>query len=209
MCARGIHRCAGGRAKSTKRDPVSLYDSRTRGWRRVATWNAWGRTGASGGQRRSVACKGEFGGSRVLIEEWEWRGGQGGAELAATATPSARDIERCRLVGSSMCERLNERIRGHCDSLVGRIPVDPNIPAEVDEIVRTVVTEVNPEVVILFGSRARGDARRDSDLDLVVVESQPFGSGRSAHDEEVRLLRAVGRFDVDADVLACSRDDCD
>lgn len=88
-------------------------------------------------------------------------------------------------------------------------PVDPTIPAELDEIVRTIVTEVNPEQVILFGSRARGDAKQESDLDLVVVESRPFESGRSAHDEEVRLLRAVARFDVDTDVLVCSRDDFD
>ena len=81
------------------------------------------------------------------------------------------------------------------------------IPAELDEIVRTIVTEVNPEQIILFGSRARGDAKRRSDLDLVVVESRPFGPSRSAHDEEVRLLRAVAGFDVDTDVVVCSRDD--
>lgn len=89
-------------------------------------------------------------------------------------------------VGSKMCKRLNERIRGSCDGLPGRIPVDPIIRAGVDEIVRTNIAEVNPELVIFFGSRARGDARRNSDLALVVVESQPFGSGRSTHGEEVR-----------------------
>lgn len=87
--------------------------------------------------------------------------------------------------------------------------MDRGVPAELDEIVQAIVTEVNPEQVILFGSRARGDARRNSDLDLLVVESQPIGSGRSAHDEEVKLLRAVARFDVDTDVLVCSRDDFD
>ncbi len=83
------------------------------------------------------------------------------------------------------------------------------IPAELDEIVQVIVTEVNPEQVILFGFRARGDARRNSDLDLVVVESRPFGSGRSVHDEEVKLLRAVARFGVDTDVLVCSRENFD
>ncbi len=87
--------------------------------------------------------------------------------------------------------------------------MDQTVPAELDEIVQAIVTEVNPEQVILFGSRARGDARQNSDLDLLVVESQPFGSGRSAHDEEVKLLRAVAGFDVDTDVLVCSRDDFD
>lgn len=87
--------------------------------------------------------------------------------------------------------------------------MDPPVPAELDEIVQVIVIEVNPEQVILFGSRARGDARRNSDLDLVVVESRLFGRGRSAHGEEVRLLWAVAPFDVDTDALVCSRDDFD
>ena len=87
--------------------------------------------------------------------------------------------------------------------------MDSSLPAELDEIVQAIVTEVNPEQVILFGSRARGNAKLESDLDLVVVESRPFGPGRSAHDEEVKLLRAVARFDVSTDVVVCSRDDFD
>ena len=39
------------------------------------------------------------------------------------------------------------------------------------QMVKTIVAEVDPEHVILFGSRARGDATVDSDVDLVVVES--------------------------------------
>jgi len=34
-----------------------------------------------------------------------------------------------------------------------------------DHMVRAIVDEVDPEQVILFGSRARGDARDDSDVD--------------------------------------------
>ena len=37
------------------------------------------------------------------------------------------------------------------------------------DMVQAIVAEVDPEQVILFGSRARGDARKDSDVDLVVV----------------------------------------
>lgn len=36
-------------------------------------------------------------------------------------------------------------------------------------MVRRVVDQFDPEQVILFGSRARGDARPDSDVDLLVV----------------------------------------
>lgn len=60
------------------------------------------------------------------------------------------------LLSSTTCERLNERIRGNCNSLPRRIPVDPTIPAGLDEIVETVATKVNPDLVIVFGARVRG-----------------------------------------------------
>jgi len=44
-----------------------------------------------------------------------------------------------------------------------------------DEIVRRIVETIHPVQIILFGSRARGEARPGSDLDLLVVadSSQP------------------------------------
>ena len=47
----------------------------------------------------------------------------------------------------------------------------PVTDALLDQMVQAIVAEVDPEQVILFGSRARGDAREDSDVDLVVVEA--------------------------------------
>jgi len=41
--------------------------------------------------------------------------------------------------------------------------------ADIQRIVDLVVAEVNPLRVVLFGSRARGDHRADSDIDLMVV----------------------------------------
>ncbi len=49
-----------------------------------------------------------------------------------------------------------------------------------DEMVRAIVEEVDPEQVILFGSRARGDTHEHSDVDLIVIEAEPFGPERSA-----------------------------
>ena len=79
----------------------------------------------------------------------------------------------------------------------------------IGEIVQAIVNEVDPERVILFGSRGRGDERQDSDVDLVVVEAEPFGPNRSRHKEMVRLYHAVAGFPVAADVLVYSRDDVD
>ena len=55
------------------------------------------------------------------------------------------------------------------------------------QMVDAIVAEVDPDQVILFGSRARGDARENSDVAFVVLESEPFGEGRTKHGEEVRL----------------------
>lgn len=78
-----------------------------------------------------------------------------------------------------------------------------------DRMVRAIVDEVDPEQVILFGSRARGDARDDSDVDLIVVEAEPFGPQRPRHPEMTRLYHAVAAFHVAADVLVYSTDDVD
>ena len=46
----------------------------------------------------------------------------------------------------------------------------------VHRMAKTLATQYHPERVILFGSRAEGAARRDSDIDLLIVKatSQPF-----------------------------------
>ena len=41
--------------------------------------------------------------------------------------------------------------------------------AAIDEIVDRIAARFSPERIVLFGSHARGDAREDSDLDLMVL----------------------------------------
>ena len=79
--------------------------------------------------------------------------------------------------------------------------------ALLERMVRTIVEEVDPEQVILFGSRARGDAAAESDFDFIVVEAEPFGDGRSRHCEEVRLYRALAGCGACKDILVYSLDE--
>lgn len=74
-------------------------------------------------------------------------------------------------------------------------------------MVRAIVGEVDPEQVILFGSRARGDHHVNSDVDLIVIEAEPFGPGRSRRREMARLYGALSGFRVPTDLLVYSRAD--
>jgi predicted nucleotidyltransferase len=43
------------------------------------------------------------------------------------------------------------------------------VQTAIDRMVKRIVAKFQPEQVILFGSQARGDARADSDVDLLIV----------------------------------------
>ncbi len=86
------------------------------------------------------------------------------------------------------------------------IPVTDDL---LQNMVRAIVDEVDPEQVILFGSRGRGDHREKSDIDLIVIEAEPFGPERSRHREMLRLNRAVRGAPVPVDILVYSKDDVD
>ncbi len=81
--------------------------------------------------------------------------------------------------------------------------------AIIGQMVQALVKEADPEQVILFGSRARGDSLEHSDVDLIVVEAEPFGPERSRHKEMVRLRQALRPFRVPVDVLVYSQEDVD
>jgi predicted nucleotidyltransferase len=44
---------------------------------------------------------------------------------------------------------------------------------QIDQIVATIVKNVNPDKVILFGSYASGNPQEDSDLDLLIIKDMP------------------------------------
>ena len=70
-----------------------------------------------------------------------------------------------------------------------------------NEVVRRVLTVAKPERIILFGSAAGGEMTADSDLDLLVVESEPANT----RDRSVSIRRALGDVHYPVDVIVMSR----
>jgi predicted nucleotidyltransferase len=76
-----------------------------------------------------------------------------------------------------------------------------------EDMVQVIVEAANPEQIILFGSRSRGESRVGSDIDLLIVESDPFDEKRSRRKEMARLWRALASFPFAKDILVYSRDE--
>lgn len=81
------------------------------------------------------------------------------------------------------------------------------IKQRIDSMVERLVNVADPEKIILFGSQAKGTARPDSDVDLLVIEKEPFSKERSRWRESTRLLMALRQFDISTDILLYSRDE--
>lgn len=79
-------------------------------------------------------------------------------------------------------------------AIAARIPATPpGIPDHRDEIaaaVATIVERFHPERIVLFGSRARGTPRPDSDADLMVIADPPPTVG-DLIDAVIRQRRRV------------------
>jgi predicted nucleotidyltransferase len=73
----------------------------------------------------------------------------------------------------------------------------PAVSTDIRRMVRRIVQGFNPEKVILFGSRARGDGGPDSDVDLLVVMEVP-GSKR---EKAVEIGVALHDVDLAKDVI--------
>jgi predicted nucleotidyltransferase len=74
-------------------------------------------------------------------------------------------------------------------------------PEKLREAVRRLVDAADPRRIILFGSRARGDAHEDSDLDLLIVLAEV----KDRVAEMVRLTRVLRGLMLPAELLVVSQ----
>ena len=70
-------------------------------------------------------------------------------------------------------------------------------PEKIEEAVARIVEAVHPVKIILFGSRARGEAGQESDVDLLVIE----GEVKDRYAEMLRLNEVLRGLILAVDVL--------
>ena len=73
--------------------------------------------------------------------------------------------------------------------------IPPDSP--IHDVVRRIVESARPEKIILFGSRARGSARRDSDFDLIVIKQ----TAESVAARDAALYLALAGLNAPVDVM--------
>ncbi len=61
-----------------------------------------------------------------------------------------------------------------------------------------VKNKIHPDIIILFGSQAKGTAKKDSDIDLAIV-SRDLGSDR--HKDSIRLNRLAYKINAPLEVI--------
>jgi predicted nucleotidyltransferase len=75
----------------------------------------------------------------------------------------------------------------------------------VRDIVRRIVDTVQPEKVILFGSQVRGDARPNSDFDVLVIKQ----SDEPRYRRSISLYVALADLPVEVEVLVYTPEEVD
>jgi uncharacterized protein len=73
-----------------------------------------------------------------------------------------------------------------------------------EAVIARIVGAIDPGSIWLFGSRARGDARPDSDFDLLVVGKPGADLGSDDYERVDRPLNGLG---IGCDVVPCAAED--
>src|SRR5271155_4794751 len=72
-----------------------------------------------------------------------------------------------------------------------------SVQEQIDRMVKRIVKRFRPDIIILFGSQARGEAGPDSDIDLLIV--MPVEG--SVCEKRLDIRQALHDFSVPIDVV--------
>jgi predicted nucleotidyltransferase len=71
----------------------------------------------------------------------------------------------------------------------------------VEALREAVLRQIDPILVVLFGSQARGTTHSGSDIDLLVIDNRPFSAARSRRKLAGNIRRALPADHHPVDVL--------
>lgn len=77
------------------------------------------------------------------------------------------------------------------------------------QILESILKEIDAEKVILFGSRARGDNRPGSDLDLLIIKKNEFTKEKSRWNETIKIRQVLRDYKIPKDILLFSEAEVD
>ena len=75
----------------------------------------------------------------------------------------------------------------------------------VEQIRDIIVSEINPDKIILFGSRARGDYHDDSDYDILVLKRGVTNERKLSGDLKIRFYKEKLLISIDIIVMEHDR----
>ncbi len=85
--------------------------------------------------------------------------------------------------------------------------MEPKTEKITREMSAIIVAAVNPKRMILFGSRAKGTPRSDSDLDFLIVQDQPFSPPSTRRQQMARIWRLLAHFPISQDLVVFSEEE--